>query len=142
MQEKKRLANQIQDIKGKIWERCESMGIDARGFSGGLGIIWDPSWVNLSGFQGTWYSLTIYFRVVGFPIKGILTNVYGPQRVGDKRDFLGYLRGFREIFPNAHWAVGGDFNLITSLEEKKGGRRYLEEECDRIRETIEDLDLV
>ena len=38
--------------------------------------------------------------------------------------------------------VGGDFNLITSLEEKKGGRRCLEEECDRFRETIEDLDLV
>ena len=78
------------------------MGIDARGFFGGLGILWDPSQVNLSGFQGTRYSLTTDFRVVGFPIKGMLTNVYGPQREGDKRDFLGYLRGLREIFPNAH----------------------------------------
>ena len=24
------------------------------------------------------------------------------------------------------WIVGGDFNLITSLEENKGGRRSLE----------------
>ena len=38
--------------------------------------------------------------------------------------------------------VGGYFNLITSLEEKKGGRNFLEEECDLFRETIKDLVLV
>ena len=38
--------------------------------------------------------------------------------------------------------VGGDFNLITSLEEKKGGRHCLEEECNIFRDTIEDLGLV
>ena len=118
------------------------MGIYARGFSGGLSIIWDPSRVNLSGFQGTQNLLTTNFRVVGFPITGMLMNVYGPQSVKDKWDFLGSLRHMRERFPNAHWVVGGDFNLITSLEEKKCGRRCLEEECDIFRETIEDLGLV
>ena len=48
----------------------------------------------------------------------------------------------RESIPFEHWVVGGDFNLITSLEEKKGGRPCLEEECDIFRETIEDLGLV
>ena len=38
--------------------------------------------------------------------------------------------------------VGGDFNFITSLEEKKGGRRCLEEECNIFHETIEYLGLV
>ena len=38
--------------------------------------------------------------------------------------------------------VGVDFNLITSLEEKKGGRCCLEEECNLFHETIEDLGLV
>ena len=41
-----------------------------------------------------------------------------------------------------HWVVGGDFNLITSLEEKKGGRRCLEEECNIFCETIEGPSLV
>ena len=35
--------------------------------------------------------------------------------------------------------VGGDFKLITSLEEKKRRRCHLEEECDLSRETIEDI---
>ena len=44
--------------------------------------------------------------------------------------------------PFEHWVVGGDFNLITSLEEKKGGRCSLDEECNIFRKTIEDLGLV
>ena len=68
------------------------MGIDARGFSRGLGILWDISRVILSGFQGTRYTLLADFKVVGFPIQGMMTNVYGPQVEGDKREFFGSLR--------------------------------------------------
>ena len=57
LQETKCLANYIQDRMGKIWERCESMGVDSRGFFGGLCIIWDPSQVSLTNFQGTHNSL-------------------------------------------------------------------------------------
>ena len=41
-----------------------------------------------------------------------------------------------------HWVLGGDFNNITSLEEKKGGWCRLEEACDTFRNTIEELILV
>ena len=41
-----------------------------------------------------------------------------------------------------HWILGGDFNLITSLEEKTGGRCKLEEESETFRDTIEELRLV
>ena len=118
------------------------MGIDARGFSGGLCILWDPSWVSLTGFQGTCNSIIANFKVVGFPISQIITNVYVPKKVVDKCSFLSSLKNMREISPNVHWVVGGYFNLITSLEEKKGGRNFLEEECDLFRETIKDLVLV
>ena len=43
---------------------------------------------------------------------------------------------------NAHWVVEGDFYLIASLEEKKGGIHRLEEECETFRETIEHLNLM
>ena len=72
-----------------------------------------------------------------------MTNVYGSQGAGDKRDFLLSLRRLREEgMANAHLVVGGYFKFITSLEEKKGERRRLEEECETFRETIEDLGLV
>ena len=43
---------------------------------------------------------------------------------------------------NVHWVVGGYFNLMTSLEEHKGGMCRMEEECETFIETIEELGLV
>ena len=43
------------------------MGLDARGHSGGLGILWDPTRVSLGGFQGTQYSLLVEFCDVPIP---------------------------------------------------------------------------
>ena len=116
LEETKCLANQIQELRGKIWARCEIMGIDSRGFFGGLFILWDPSQVTLTGFQGTRNSITSNFKVVGFPISRMVTNVYRAQKEWDKCGFLSSLRSLRESFPNDHWVVGGDFNVITSLE--------------------------
>ena len=142
LQETKCQANFIQEFRSKIWARYESMGIDSTGFSGGLCILWDPSQVSLSDFQGTRNSISAIFKVIGFPISGLLTNVYGSQHLGDKRSFLKSLSNLRTRMPLEHWVVGGDFNLITSLEEKKSGRHCLEEECNLFHETIEDLGLV
>ena len=59
-----------------------------------------------------------------------MTNVYGPHHVGENRDFLHSLRILKAEIANVHWVLGGDFILITSLEEKNGGRRKLEEESE------------
>ena len=118
------------------------MGIDRRGYSRGLGILWDPTRVRLDGFQGTQYSLSVEFKVVGFPISGMVTNVYGPHHTGEKRDFLHSLKRLKAEIKNSHWVVGGYFNLITSLEEKKGEICRLEEGSEAFRETIEDLGLM
>ena len=95
------------------------MGIDSKGFSGDLCILWDPSQVALSDFQGTRNSISAIFKVVGFPILGLLTNVYGPQHSSDMCSFLKTLSNLKTCMPFEHWVVGGDFNLITTLEGKK-----------------------
>ena len=41
-----------------------------------------------------------------------------------------------------HWVMGGDFNIITSLDKKKRGQRSLEGECLLFREAIKDMGLV
>lgn len=41
-----------------------------------------------------------------------------------------------------HWLMGGDFNIIRSLEEKKGGIRALSGINSAFNRTIEDLHLV
>ena len=70
--------------------------MDARGHSVGLGILWDPTLVSLGGFQGTQYPLSTEFKVVGFPILGIVMNVYGPHHAGENREFLHSLRIIKE----------------------------------------------
>ena len=80
-------ADFIQERRSKIWKHCESMGIDSKGFSGGLCILWDLSRVSLFYFQGTRNSIAAIFKAIGFPISGLLTNVYGPQCLNDKRIF-------------------------------------------------------
>ena len=102
LQETKCQANFIQERKSKIRACCESMGIDSKGFFGGLCILWDPSRVSLSDFQGTRNLISTDFKVVSFPVSGLLTNVYGPWHSGDKRSFLKSLSNLRTREPLEH----------------------------------------
>eukprot|EP00253_Pinus_taeda_P003585 PITA_03585 len=52
-------------------------------------------------------------------------NVYSPQKLEYKIMFLASLTNFIERHPDAKFILGGDFNMITSLLEKKGGLRKL-----------------
>ena len=122
LQETKCSANQLQDIGKKIWKGSEGMGIDVRGQVGGLGILWDPSKVSMFGFNGNRRFISTYIGVIDFLVMGILTNVYGPHIPREKMSFIDSLRRIHEWTEGKHWILGGDFNLIISLEENKGGR--------------------
>jgi len=50
----------------------------------------------------------------------VVTIVYGPQRTHDKLKFLYSLADLRERHAGIPWIMGGDFNMIKSLSEKKG----------------------
>ena len=78
------------------------MGIDSKRFSRGLCILWDPSRVSLSDFQGNQNSISVIFKVIGFPISGLLTNVYGPQFSSDKHNFLKTLSNLKTCMPFEH----------------------------------------
>ena len=41
LQETKCQVAQIQNLSKKIWKKSEGMGLYARGYAGGLGILWD-----------------------------------------------------------------------------------------------------
>ena len=61
------------------------------------------------------------FHVLGTTVKGVITNVYGPFQMTHKQAFLDELQSLKEWVGMDHWIIGGDFKLIRSLEEKKGG---------------------
>eukprot|EP00253_Pinus_taeda_P024854 PITA_24854 len=73
----------------------------------------------------------------GTNIHGHLTNVYFPQEAGNKIALLDTIEAlnFNRVHPL--WIIGGDFNMITKLEENKGGRTMLEQENGHFKEFIQ-----
>ena len=86
--------------------------------------------------------LSTCFHVLGTIVREVITNVYGPFQLPHKLAFLEELRSLSAGVGREHWIIGGDFNLIRSLEEKKGGIRTLSGVIASFNETIEDLHLV
>ena len=52
------------------------------------------------------------------------------------------LRDLKEWVKEDPWIIGGDFNMIRSLEEKKGGVRTISAATNLFNEFIEELNLV
>jgi len=53
----------------------------------------------------------------------MITNVYRPQKQEDKFKLLTSLEELRARYLNIPWIIVGEFNMIRSLTEKKGGIR-------------------
>ena len=60
--------------------------------------------------------------------------MYGPSAFSQKPSFLEFLSWIKGQIGDSTWIVGGDFNLITSPGEKKGGRSM-----DRFHEAFRDF---
>jgi hypothetical protein len=95
------------------------------GTAGGLGILWNPNLVRLSNFVTSRNMLLTCFHVLGMTVQWVLTNVYGHFQLARKPSFLEELRSLKALVGQEHWIISGDFNLIRSLEEKKGGIRTI-----------------
>lgn len=59
-----------------------------------------------------------------------VTNVYGSQRLQEKLEMLLDLDEVIQHHGANHWILGGDYNMITNLAEKKGGLRRLDKDSE------------
>ncbi|XP_028055237.1 uncharacterized protein LOC114259414 [Camellia sinensis] len=103
-----------------IWpfEEVEFMVVDSVGSAGGLLCIWRPqifelksccsgrNFIILSGISSTFFLCT-------------LVNIYAPNEVRGRRQLWESLVSIHHHFPNP-WCVGGDFNEIRYMGERKG----------------------
>ena len=71
-----------------------------------------------------------------------MTNVYGPHTTTQKVGFIKTLWKINQGVEGRDWILGGDFNMIIDLEEKKGGRRRLDGESVLFKESIEEMGMV
>jgi len=81
-------------------------------------------------------------QIIGNTVKILCTNVYGPQVLEEKRRMLLDLENLRDRTNNLQWILAGDFNIITTLAEKKGGTRRLDKDAEDFSSFIDTMELV
>jgi exonuclease III len=142
LQETKCSSEDIDRLLPFCWRQGRAASIDALGTAGGLAVLWNTSEVIMENFFATKWSITADYRCIGSNKPGCLTNVYGPASSRDKQDFLRSLHYTSTLTQYNNWTIGGDFNIIRGLEEKKGGSRRLERDSEVFNNLIDDLHLI
>jgi exonuclease III len=142
LQETKCTGVEAETIFHRSWHGCDFIHSDSAGASGGLAILWNPNTVTLNRPFSTIGTLTTHFTVTGSTQEGAITNVYGPQSQQDKESFMKWINHIKTLLSTPNWILGGDFNMILTLEEKTGGTKRLEQDSGKFKTLIDQLNLV
>jgi hypothetical protein len=60
----------------------------------------------------------MHYRAIESNKEGMITNAYGPQNSQNKDLFLQSLAYLGSLAEGNQWIIGGNFNMILTLEEK------------------------
>ena len=91
------------------------------GASGGLAIVWDDRAITITNIHASNHFIQAKFHLTWTNVHGHLTNVYFRQWATNKVDTLNTLTLINSERSHPLSIIGGDFNMITRLEEKRGG---------------------
>lgn len=119
LQETKCNSYAVKSIAAKIWPGSLNAAVDAQGAIGGLVILWDSRTIKLDKIHANKNFIQGTFYIIGTNIHGLLTNVYSPQEAPHKAEILNTLSTINHNMEHPLWISGGDFNMITRLEEKR-----------------------
>lgn len=132
----------MESIGKRFWKGARDAATDATSAAGGLGVLWNPNLVSIMNLCVARHLISARFHILGTVMKEVVTNVYGPFQPSQKAIFLEEIYHTKEWVGREHWIIGGDFNLIRSLEEKKGGVWSLSNISASLNKLIEELQLV
>ncbi|KAA3476340.1 reverse transcriptase [Gossypium australe] len=126
----------------KVRQKCgfvNGIDIGAMGSKGGLSLGWKGnSLINLKSFSS--YHIDVEVQDNECDTKWRLTGFYGNPEERGRRESWNLLRQL-SIDQEDPWVVIGDFNEITSSDEKKGGRRRSNRQMIDFRSTLKDCNL-
>jgi len=142
VQETKISTERMKEIMSRGNTRYEIMGQDATSSAGGLAIIWNPEEIQFENWISLPRILSGTFKVIGSSECTVLTRVYGPHTPTERKGFLQNLKAMRRLIPEKPWIIGGDFNMITTLEEKRGGLRRVDSDMEAFRDMISEQRMV
>lgn len=119
-----------------------SLDNTATGKTGGIMNFWKNSKLDLISSLATHHSLTMILRIIGNNETISITNVYAPHMVIDCIKMLQIISNLLDALHHPIKIIAGDFNMITSLSEKKGGIQKLDKDSEAFLSTIENLNLI
>lgn len=142
IQETKCASNQLEKISKKLGRFIKFTDIASQGWEGGIETLWDSRTIDIISMEATRAYIATEVQLTGNSETYLCINVYGPQRLDNKISFLTSLSHLKLRYPNSKTIMGGDFNMITSLLEKKGGLRRLNKDSELFIEFMESAKLV
>jgi len=125
IQETKCAINQMENISKRLGKSTKYIDIASQGWEGGIATLWDTKVIDIISMEATRSFIATEIQLTGNSETYLCINVYGPQRLEDKFSFLKSLMNLKLRYPTSKIIMGGGFNMITSLLEKKGGLRRL-----------------
>lgn len=142
IQESKMQVTKVEKYKKQFWLKSYFVANNATGQSGGLITLWDPSKVicSLESIQDAWLAVLVKCNATGSHFG--LINIYGPQDLEKKAACWVQISEWLATHAETPYLIGGNFNAIRSLEEKKGGLRKLERSDDLLNNFIDSQQLL
>eukprot|EP00253_Pinus_taeda_P007130 PITA_07130 len=142
LQETKCNSSTLDSIFSKAWPGCRTTAVDVSGASGGLAIAWNTQAIALSNLHASHHIIQEVFHMLGTNIHGNLTNVYFPQDSGSKIALIDTIEALNTNRRHPLWIIGGDFNMITKLEEKIRGRNRMDPYNFHFKDFIQNTSLI
>jgi len=124
------------------WRHCNFTYTESKGATGGLAILWNPATIILEPAYSTVGTLTTKYRLIWSSKAGVITNSYNPRLNQEKDHFIDSLAYINTLQVQDRWILGGDFNIILTLEEKSGGLKCLEQDSNKFCHLIDSLNLI
>eukprot|EP00253_Pinus_taeda_P028088 PITA_28088 len=141
LQETKCSGSNINNLCRKLGRNMEVLENASQGREGGLATIWDTKEIQMLSVEANKHFMAVEFQPIGNSGSFLCINIYSPQKLEDKINFLDALTRLIIRHPRSKCILGGDFNMITTLLEKKGGLRKLNRDAEAFTVFIENVKL-
>eukprot|EP00253_Pinus_taeda_P012273 PITA_12273 len=142
LQETKCSSPNISNLCRKLGRHVEVLENESQGREGGLATMWDSREVQMLSAEANKHYMAVEFQPIGNSGSFLCINIYSPQKLEDKITFLETLSRIIRRHPRSKCILGGDFNMITNLLEKKGGLTKLNRDAEAFTDFIETVKLV
>jgi hypothetical protein len=126
----------------KQWRKYKMLVVEGQQMAGGILTLWNSQVMNLIAAVATRHTLFANMKIIGNTEMILCTNVCGPQMLEEKRRMLLEIEDLKSRSNNLHWILAGDFNIIRSLVEKKGGTRRLDRDVEEFSTFIDTVEMV